>query len=80
MTSFSLQLFCRPVYSVKTRVLNALQEFPATVRELESAGCGSGRSIRRVVKALVDSGGVERIGGARYALRRGAGAGYEVLR
>ena len=72
----SMRLCVRPNYSVKVRVLAKLGEFPSTVRELESAGCGSTRSIRRVLQALRHDGdviyfGSARYGGRRYALRRG---------
>ncbi len=66
-------------YTVKTRVIMELQKFPATVRELERAGCGSLTSIKRVVKQLVDAREVTCTGrlygkkdSTRYALRTGA--------
>jgi hypothetical protein len=72
---FELRQACAPRYSVKTRVINALREFPATVRELEAAGCGSPSAIRRVLRKL---DGVVVLAGRRYALR-GPGGGYKLL-
>ncbi len=78
--TFELRQDHRFEYSVKTRVIMELQKFPATVRELERAGCGSLTSIKRVVKQLADAGEVTRLGRvygkkdpATYALRKGAG-------
>ncbi len=77
---FELRQDHRLEYSVKTRVILELQKFPATVRELERAGCGSLTSIKRVVKQLEDAGEATRMGreygkmsSTRYALRKGAG-------
>jgi predicted RecB family endonuclease len=72
---FELRQACAPQYSVKTRVIEALREFPATVRELEAAGCGSPSSIRRVLRAL---NGVVVLSGRRYALLS-PGRGYKLL-
>lgn len=78
---FELRLSCAPELSVRTRVINALLEFPASVRELEIAGCGSVRSIRRALKELREGGNVVRIGrdgrSHRYGFRKGIG--YRVL-
>ena len=71
---FELRQDCAPQYSVKTRVINALREFPATVRELEAAGCGSPSAIRRVLRAI---DGVVLLSGRRYALR--SVGGYKLL-
>lgn len=64
--SFELRLCAAPVYSVRTRVIMELQQFPATVRELEQAGCGSPSQIRRVLCKLE---GLVRLQGARYAFK-----------
>lgn len=73
----SLELRCAARGSVRTRVIDRLAQFPASVRELDSAGCGSRASIRRVVRCLLADGGAVRIAsrdgrGFRYALRSGA--------
>lgn len=71
--SFEMRLCATPVYSVRTRVINELQQFPSTVRELERAGCGSPSQIRRVLRKLE---GVVRLGNA-YGLR--SGGAYKLL-
>lgn len=73
-----MRLSIRPNYSVRTRVIEALRAFPATVRELEGADCGSSSSIRRVLRALAKEGGVFVLSGRRYGLREAA-AGYKML-
>lgn len=60
---FQLQL------SVKARVIEALRQFPATVRELEADGCGAQSSIRRALRAIAVDGSVVLLPGRRYALR-----------
>ena len=73
MTSMCSETVARD--TVKTRVFAALQNAPATVRELEAAKCGPIRSIRRALSELTTAGAVSRhegnVGeGARFALRR----------
>lgn len=78
---FELRQDCRPVYSVKTRVIMQLEEFPATAKELIDVGCGSRTQVRRVLRRMTTEGGLVVIGKRprRYALDRGATA-YKLLR
>ncbi len=73
----ALRLACVPVYSVKTRVILELEQMPATVGELENAGCGARSSIHRVVRRMLSDGEALRLPGRRYALRNAPA--YEVL-
>lgn len=54
--------------SVKMRVIEELRQFPATVQELSSAGCGHPGSIRRALREIAIDGGVVRLPGHRYAI------------
>ena len=79
-----MELRTAPTYSVKTRVLMELERFPATVKDLVNAGCGSDGQVRYALRQLARAGdGLEITmrGRARekwYGLKRGAG--YKVLR
>jgi hypothetical protein len=76
--TFELRLVPTLRRSVKARVIEELEQFPATVRELSSAGCGHPGSIRRVLRALAVDGGLARLPGHRYMLRSPLAA-YKVL-